>query len=114
MPSVSSKKGQAMNHPLRCSCGKLQGHVSHPGRAGRGVCYCRDCRAFAHFLGRPGDILDAQGGTDVMATLPSYVTFTQGKDKLACMSLSERGMLRWYASCCNTPIGNTMRNIKFI
>jgi hypothetical protein len=28
------------------------------------------------------------------------------------MSLSERGLLRWYASCCNTPIGNTPRNPK--
>jgi hypothetical protein len=26
------------------------------------------------------------------------------------MSLSPKGLLRWYASCCNTPIGNTPRN----
>jgi hypothetical protein len=26
------------------------------------------------------------------------------------LSLSERGLLRWYASCCKTPIGNTPRN----
>jgi hypothetical protein len=28
------------------------------------------------------------------------------------MSLSDHGMLRWYASCCNTPIGNTPRGFK--
>jgi hypothetical protein len=28
------------------------------------------------------------------------------------MSLSDHGMLRWYASCCNTPIGNTPRDFK--
>jgi hypothetical protein len=28
------------------------------------------------------------------------------------MSLSDKGMLRWYASCCNTPIGNTSRDFK--
>lgn len=47
-----------MNHPLRCRCGALQGYVSHPEKASRGVCYCKDCQAFAHFLGTPGDILD--------------------------------------------------------
>jgi hypothetical protein len=100
------------HHPLRCRCGKLQGHVSHPERVSRGVCYCRDCQAFAHFLGQPGEVLDEMGGTDVVATLPEHVAFTQGVDALACMSLSEAGMLRWYAGCCNTPIGNTPRNFK--
>jgi hypothetical protein len=52
------------------------------------------------------------GGTDVIATLSKYVTFTQGLEALACMSLTETGMLRWYASCCNTAIGNTSRNFK--
>ena len=101
-----------MNHPLRCRCGTLKGYVSHPEKVTRGVCYCRDCQAFAHFLGTTGDILDEMGGTDVVATLPKYVTFTQGVDALACMSLTETGMLRWYASCCNTPIGNTPRDFK--
>jgi hypothetical protein len=98
-----------MNHPLRCRCGHLQGTVSHPETVNRGVCYCRDCQAYAHFLGRPGDILDAMGGTDVIATQPRYVSFTQGLDALVCMSLTDKGMLRWYARCCNTPIGNTGR-----
>jgi hypothetical protein len=101
-----------MNHPLRCRCGTLKGHVSHPERASRGVCYCKDCQAFAHFLGTTGDILDEMGGTDIIATLPKYVSFTQGVEALACMSLSEKGMLRWYASCCNTPIGNTPRDFR--
>lgn len=99
-----------MNHPLPCRCGILKGIVSHPEKASRGVCYCKHCQAFAHFLGTPGDILDEMGGTDVMATLPMYVAFTHGLETLACMSLTETGMLRWYASCCNTPIGNTPRD----
>jgi hypothetical protein len=101
-----------MNHPLRCRCGTLKGHVSHPEKASRGVCYCNDCQAFARFLGTTDDILDDMGGTDVLATLPKYVTFTHGAEVLACMSLSEHGMLRWYASCCRTPIGNTPRDFK--
>ena len=101
-----------MNHPLRCQCGTLRGNVSHPESVSRGVCYCKDCQAYAHFLGKAGEILDEMGGTDVVATLPKHVTFTQGLEALACMSLSEKGMLRWYASCCNTPIGNTSRDFK--
>jgi hypothetical protein len=90
----------------------LNGNVSHPEKVSRGVCYCKACQAYAHFLGRPSDILDEMGGTDVVATLPKYVSFTQGIEALACTSLTESGMLRWYASCCNTPIGNTPRDFK--
>jgi hypothetical protein len=100
-------------HPLRCRCGTVRGEVARPERAmGRGVCYCKDCQAYAHFLGRPADVLDALGGTDVVATHPKHVSLTQGRDAIACMSLSPRGLLRWYASCCRTPIGNTSRSHK--
>ena len=99
-----------MNHPLQCRCGTLKGYVVHSANVNRCVCYCRDCQAFAHFLGNPGEILDAQGGTDVIQTRPANVTFTQGRETLACMRLTEKGLLRWYAACCNTPIGNTVSN----
>ena len=101
-----------MNHPLRCRCGTLKGHVSHPENATRLVCYCKDCQAFAHFLGAADDVLDAAGGTSIVATLPKRVTFTEGVEFLACMSLTKTGLLRWYAKCCNTPIGNTPRGFK--
>jgi Family of unknown function (DUF6151) len=101
-----------MDHPLQCTCGTLKGTVSHPERVNRVVCYCRDCQAFAHFLGRAADILDAKGGTDIVQTIPANVTFTAGRDVLACMRLTEKGTLRWYAKCCNTPIGNTVADIR--
>jgi Family of unknown function (DUF6151) len=101
-----------MNHPLQCKCGTFKGSVSHPEKVNRGVCYCKDCQAYAHFLGKADDILDEMGGTDVVATLPQYVSFAQGTEVLHCMSLTENGLLRWYAGCCNTPIGNTPRNFK--
>jgi len=100
-----------MNHPLRCRCGKLQGHVVLSTTAARAICYCRDCQAYACFLGTPG-IVDQAGGTEVIAMLPRHVHFAAGLDALACLSLSERGLLRWYASCCKTPIGNTPRDRK--
>jgi Family of unknown function (DUF6151) len=101
-----------MNHPLQCTCGALKGYVRHPERVNRVVCYCRDCRGFAHFLGRAGEILDTMGGTDVIQTVPANVTFTQGQQVLACIRLTEKGLVRWYAKCCNTPIGNTLADYR--
>jgi len=101
-----------MNHALQCRCGTLKGQVAHAETANRGVCYCKDCQAFARFVGHADEILDESGGTDVVATLASNVTISEGASALACMSLSENGLLRWYARCCNTPIGNTTRNFK--
>lgn len=101
-----------MNYPLQCQCGTIQGHVDARHSAGRAVCYCRDCQAYARFLGRQDEMLNSQGGTEIIATLPSSVHFTAGEDKLVCMSLSDKGLLRWYASCCRTAIGNTPRDRK--
>jgi hypothetical protein len=101
-----------MNHSLQCRCGTVKGSLSHTTAVNRCMCYCRDCQAFAHFLGKADEILDAQGGTDLMQTRPANLAFTHGQDALACMRLSPKGLLRWYAACCNTPIGNTMANYR--
>jgi hypothetical protein len=102
----------SQSHPLQCRCGSLQGYVETQGPANRSLCYCNDCQAFARYLGRPNEILDSNGGTDVIQTLPALVTLTQGQEVLACMRLSDRGLLRWYAKCCNTPIGNTVADFR--
>ncbi len=101
-----------MSHPLRCRCGTLKGYISYSSRTNHCACYCRDCQAFANFLGRAGEILDAQGGTEVIATPSANVIFTEGHAALACMRLSERGLMRWYTTCCNTPVGNTLANYR--
>jgi uncharacterized protein DUF6151 len=99
-----------MKHHFQCRCGALRGEVTSPRKAIRGICYCKDCQTYARALGQSERVLDGCGGTDVVATLGKYVTFTTGLKSLACLSLSEKGLLRWYASCCNTPIANTLRN----
>jgi hypothetical protein len=101
-----------MDHPLQCRCGTIKGRVSDTRSANRVVCYCGDCQAFARVLGQASTTLDAQGGSDIVQTLPKNVTFTQGADALACMRLTPKGMVRWYAGCCKTPIGNTLENSK--
>ena len=80
-----------MQHPLQCRCGTIKGWVSDTENANRAVCYCRDCQAFARFLGQESETLDAQGGSDIVQTLPKNVTFLQGADALACMRLTQKG-----------------------
>lgn len=96
---------------LRCRCGAVKGEMETSRAYTRATCYCKDCRAYARFLGQPG-VLDSSGGTDVVATAPAGVRITAGSEQIACMSLSPKGLLRWYASCCRTPLGNTSRDPK--
>ncbi|MEZ5598787.1 MAG: DUF6151 family protein [Pseudomonadales bacterium] len=93
--------------PLRCICGQVRGVIGAGSPRLRGICYCRDCRAYAHHLGRAEVLLDAAGGSDITATLPRGVHFHTGVDRLRCLRLAERGPLRWYTACCHTPVGNT-------
>jgi len=97
-------------HPIRCRCGTVAGSVAVAHRSGRAICYCRDCQTYAQALGKAAEILDDDGGTDVMPTLQHAVEIAQGRDAIACVSLTERGLLRWYARCCDTPLGNTARD----
>jgi hypothetical protein len=104
--------------PIRCACGALRG-VARGVSASSGnrvVCYCDDCQLFALFLGRADEILDARGGTDVFQMSPACLRIAEGIEKLACMRLTPKGILRWYASCCRTPIGNTLAtpNVPFV
>jgi hypothetical protein len=100
--------GTRHQHALRCRCGTITGLVSAPRTANRVICYCTDCQAYAHFLGRPDDVLDERGGSDVTQILPKHITFSHGIEALACLRLTPKGLLRWYAGCCNTPVGNTL------
>ncbi len=99
-------------HPVQCKCGTVRGHLDGTGVHSRVICYCTDCRAFAKFLGRAAEVLDEQGGTEIVQVAQARLRFLQGEDHLAAVRLSEKGMIRWYASCCNTPIGNTMDDPK--
>lgn len=53
-------------------------------------------------------MLDAFGGTELFQMPQSQLTIQQGHDKLQSMRLTEKGLLRWYTSCCNTAVGNTV------
>jgi hypothetical protein len=92
---------------LRCHCGALRGLATDmsPSAGNHVVCYCDDCQAYAAFLGR-ADIVDEFGGTEIFQTTPSRIRITSGKGELRCVRLTEKGLLRFYAGCCRTPVGN--------
>lgn len=103
-----------MNLNLSCTCGKLKGlaeNISGP-IGNRIVCMCDDCQAFAHYLNRAKDILDVNGGTEIFQVAPFRIKIISGIENLKCIRLSDKGMIRWFAECCNTPIGNTMVSHK--
>lgn len=95
--------------PLRCRCGAVQGSLTDvsPTDGKRAVCYCEDCQIYAEHLGR-SDILDERGGTEAVMSTPAQVTLTEGASHLRCLRLGPSGLYRWYAACCNTPLGNTL------
>lgn len=92
-----------------CQCGKLRGIVRavSPRNGTQVLCFCTDCQAFARHLGAEW-AMDSKGGTAIYQTLPSRLEFTQGVEHLACLRLTPKGLYRWYASCCNTPLANTV------
>jgi len=99
--------------PLRCKCGRVRGVAMDvsPSTGFRFVCYCKDCQAFARFLGRP-DVLDTAGGTDIFQMPPARIKLTEGTEAIRCLRLSDR-VLRWYTDCCRTPIANSAADPRF-
>ena len=97
------------SHTIQCKCGHVRGLLTPTHPSNRCVCYCGDCQAFARHLQAHG-ALDDRGGTEIIQVPPANLQFTQGAEKLACLRLTDAGMLRWYSACCNTPIGNTPAN----
>lgn len=108
-----------MSHlTIRCTCGTFEAavHDVSPESSNRVVCYCDDCQAFARALHRGHDVLDRAGGTDVVQVSQGSLELRKGLNRLALLRLSPAGTFRWYASCCDTPIGNThwKRGVPFI
>jgi hypothetical protein len=94
---------------MGCTCGEVRGEV-RPAEArlsNRVTCYCDDCQASAHYLNR-ADLLDERGGSDIIQIPPSTLLFTRGRDRIAGVRLTAKGLHRWRATCCGAPLGNTM------
>ena len=93
---------------IQCECGRFRAKLkafpkSTPGRL---VCYCDDCQKYLRHLKRT-DLLDANGGTEVIPAYPADVEILCGHEQLKCTRLAPTGIFRFSTSCCNTPIVNT-------
>ena len=100
--------------PLRCRCGLLTGVARGiaSSRVNRVMCYCHGCQAYARALGRYEAIMDELGGTDVFQMSPRDLKFFTGVEHLAYMKVTEKGALRWYAKCCQTPIAHILALLR--
>jgi len=102
---VPDHRSATMGLTLKCRCGQVKGVLEPSAIHARVTCYCRDCQGWAHWLGTPG-LLDPRGGTDVVVVTPGLLRLESGREHLACATFSGK-VLRWYASCCRTPLANT-------
>jgi len=90
-----------------CRCGALTGRLTdiRPSEGTHLVCHCDDCARAARYF-------DADTRTDqgiaLWQTTPDRIQIDTGAEHLRLMRLSPRGLFRWYAGCCNTPIANTL------
>jgi hypothetical protein len=88
---------------LRCRCGSVLGSMdfSRPSLV-RVVCHCDDCAAYARHIG-------SDQATQIVQATPDQVKIAVGTEYLRCLRLTDRGLTRWCAGCCMTPLANTSR-----
>ena len=97
-----------------CECNKVSGEIAVekklPGNHIK--CYCADCQNFQKLLNNPFNRLDPNGGTEVYQTYPALVKIYSGAEHIRCFKFSEKGIYRWYTSCCSSHIANTLASSK--
>lgn len=95
-----------------CQCGAVDGTIRDavPAVGDRVVCHCDNCQQFACFCGAEDRVLDAHRGTDLYQARFARVEIQRGSGNLACVHLTEKPTLRWYTTCCRSPMFNTFAN----
>lgn len=92
------------------ACGQLQGKTEEVNAqlGNRIHCCCADCQRFARLLKQEDKVLDQYSATDIFQMPIAHLHITHGHEYLGLLRLSPKGLNRWYAKCCHTPIGNTL------
>lgn len=75
------------------------------------TCYCKDCQTAAGLFGASDELLSPGGGSEIWQTTPDRITIVGGAEQLEILRLSPRGLYRWHARCCDTPVFNTMSRV---
>ncbi|WP_447761882.1 DUF6151 family protein [Sphingopyxis panaciterrae] len=97
-----------------CECGAVSGTLLDvgPDQGDHVICHCTDCQFLAHHLGHATRILDKHGGTSLYQSRCARMRIGSGRDQLACVHLTDKPTLRWYAKCCGMPLFNSYANGK--
>lgn len=92
--------------PFSCRCGSLTGTLQNvrPTEGTHLICHCDSC-----CRGMQIHAIDAnrRDGVALFQTTPDRIQIATGIDQLAVKQMTPKGPLRWYASCCSTPMFNT-------
>lgn len=112
MTNRAGKRAQRRDLSFSCACGSVTGTLikAGPSVGDHVVCHCTDCQAFAIRLGAADRILDQHAGTALYQGRCATMRLSTGGEQLACLHLTEKPTLRWYAQCCDTPMFNTYKN----
>lgn len=95
-----------------CTCGLVTGTLTDvdPADGDHVICHCTDCQDLTHYLGHAEHVLDVHGGTALYQSRCARMTIRSGRGHLACVHLTDKPTLRWYAACCRMPLFNSYRN----
>lgn len=97
---------------LSCACGQTHWRVKDKTIGRHIMCYCDSCQSAVRHLGKADTYL-SNGGTQLFQTVPHNIEFLTGRENITLMRLGPKGLFRWYTSCCNTPVSNTLPKPSF-
>jgi len=101
-----------VDHTCRCGATHVRADVPGATAGTRLICYCKDCQTAARLHSEADDMLSPAGGTNIWQTTPDRVEIVTGAEHLKVIRLSPKGLMRWHAGCCGTPMFNTLPNVK--
>lgn len=95
---------------LTCDCGQVQLSLAPrpgPSQGNRLICHCKSCQAYPRLLGHP-EVLDAGRGIDITQVSADRVALVAGAERIGALRVTPKGVFRWYATCCNSPLCTTL------
>lgn len=90
-----------------CRCSAFRGHIRAQPKATYVQCFCDTCRKVHAHLTQ-----ETVSEVHLLLSVPDALQIDAGQDKLAALTASGKGPIRWFTSCCNTPVANTLRSAK--
>ncbi|WP_271077958.1 DUF6151 family protein [Aurantiacibacter sp. MUD61] len=99
---------------FRCKCGAVGGTIDIPPPVDGEVivCHCTDCRDFVRLCGKSEIMLDDLGGVSLFNFRGSRLHFSSGLEQMRCLHMTEKPVLRWVCSCCDTPMFNSFATTR--